>query len=470
MEPEDFYKKMRDKLDADPPPAPRYKKQLWENVARELPRSPVPDQKWWWIGGAILLLLLNLALWWRLETHLPHLHGQPEPSGETAKATEVIEKRIVEVHRDTVYVLFTEQGTYRNVTAEDFQKEADQHRQNANASRYSAAATSPPETKIGGNGTAFSRFSAPPPTLSFQQGSTAARLASSGKGLGQFLATERFLNTEKTPETPEEDTSTISLDLLIPDFVWAAPDSLRIEKQAFEAKQARKKSLWQKVRQIPQGWELEAGVQLSGFMPTVSNPQGGGSEGSADTYPGGRAGLGLSLLFSDRWTLAAGLSLGAVSYEFDEDIDEQLSEAEISRLPQPFIFQGEEPEYVEINQTELFVPLTLRYQLLSEGRLQIFAGAGLTGRWLLQERFTYGYELEDPDEEEEEYVEQSYGRRSDEGFGWRNFRLEAGISYPLTDRLDVRSVFFYEPAFRKMGTLRRYIGLGGGQLGLWWRL
>lgn len=451
MEPEDFYKKMRQKLDADPPSAPRYEKRLWQRVARELP--PVaPNSKWWWAGGALLLLLLNLGLWWRLETKLDALEKEAIPRPET--------QRIVEVHRDTIYIVYTTAG--QTLTAQSQQQAGQLARTQTNA------VPQPAPARLGRWGSGSNSPHRPPEgflTVSSEGniGTPEKSLQHAGRSLGQFLAAARFGTKTEKATTPEAS-------LLRAELSWTTPDSLQLEKQSLNEALAPKKSLWQRAKQIPKRWQLEAGLQLAGVMPLSGNSHSGGGENGADPHPGFRGGVGLNVLLSERWTLATGLAAAGVGYEFDDDIDERLSRREIERLPQPVSMQGELPEYIEIQNTEISVPLTLRYQLLPESRLRAFVGAGITGRWLLRERFTYGYELEDPDEDEEEYIEETYRRNADESVNWRSLRLEAGLSYVLGRRLGLRSVFFYEPTFRKTGTLQRRIGLGGGQIGLWWRL
>ncbi|MGF1532087.1 MAG: hypothetical protein ACFCUI_00160 [Bernardetiaceae bacterium] len=402
MAPEDFYKKIRQKLEADPAPVPAYQKSLWRRVARQLPKRP---RSLVWVMLAVLLLL-NLLLWWRLEHQLHNL--------KTTQATSVMTQRVV----DTLYIISQ---------APDLVEQQQQQ-------GYTA---------VGMPFAALSTFYLPPSLI--QTPNTEQRL-------GQFLA-QSFLEERLTAKVPD-------FPLLEGQFVWTQGppvDRLHPSKQAFLS--PKQPSLWQKVRRWTDTWQLSAELTAAGLLPQVSG---------TDPYLGIRAGLDGHLRLSTRWELSLGLAASTVAYELDGKVAAVLSSDEIERLPQPILLNGRFPEYLEAQQTSLVMPIRLRYHLWPDSRWQPFVGFGITGQQLLRERFTYAYDIEDPDDDEQ-YTERSRNSLAQPAWGWNNLRMEAGLSRPMGKRWGLNSLLFYEPALNRTGLLRRHTSGMGLRLGGWWR-
>lgn len=198
-------------------------------------------------------------------------------------------------------------------------------------------------------------------------------------------------------------------------------------------------------------------VQFSELLKGVSFSAGGGfSYGEAETqhWDGeaylSQGGLSISAELSPYFSLESGLTFLEYSLEID-DVYEDYDAASLARLPGPLRFRGELPEYAQVKQRQLLVPLRLSFSPLKKFRIRPYFKAGISGGWQLSQEYTYVYEIETPDDDEE-YLRQSLRPKHDSRFKWRwaetsiGLRAAWGKSRRLQTCLGVSGFMHLEPS------------------------
>jgi hypothetical protein len=198
-------------------------------------------------------------------------------------------------------------------------------------------------------------------------------------------------------------------------------------------------------------------AQFSELLKGVSFSAGGGfsySEAEAQHWGGeaylSQGGLSISAELSPYFSLESGLTFLEYSLEID-DVYEDYDAASLARLPGPLRLRGELPEYAEVKQRQLLVPLSLSFSPLKKFRIRPYFKAGVSGGWQLSQEYTYVYEIETPDDDEE-YLRQSLRPKHDSRFKWRwveasiGLRAAWGKSRRLQTRLGVSGFTHLEPS------------------------
>ena len=425
MEPEDFYKRIRQKVEEEGE-APAYDPRLWERVKQKMPaRRP-----WWlrlwpaWLAMAIIVM--QAGTWWYFEQKWEKQQATIEEYRRelrqytTATASNA-RSRTSQGIRDTVYITQYIRQKYRPIANKDSFR-AYSRQQGNGRQGFRSLPSQPSYEKVSND-------------KEQSQDDHSAGTSSKGNRVSEGVANGSD-QQDPSDQEPPNGTNGISVSAMgklesLP--AWGQVDDSSSRPAPWPPQKRQLFSGKQKISKLKywiQSWQFEVGIA------------GGINSGQWDGRGikrrlGGDLALGWQ--FAPHWKLRAGIGLRHLSTVLDEREFGNFSEEELLKFPQPIYEDGELPEEIYADLQGLVFPISLQYLFRPKKRLGGFIGVGATGQTPLYTQIKYEYE---DGNDEEKYVRHSLSNNRGK-LHWTEARLSAGIHYQLLPRIQVEASGYY---------------------------
>lgn len=438
-----FEDKMRSKLESYEAP---YDKKYWKGFTKAYPSILKTGfwQAWYW-PYAFSLLLFAIGYWW----FAPFTNQRKADAGlanmrDTLYIKETIYVRDTLVIKDTLYLVArAEEPNGKDLTRNSLENLASTPvaREQTQLASSNAASSNRLNT-----GSATTRAT-PSQNLELSTSTQAPKLTQ----LNEVASRPENMvaaDSESASNSPSEETqipaSTPSDTPTLAEAERAA-ESLATTLAADLAILEAEESLDERNHSV----FLTGGPRTMLFLPPGS--------GNFDTYLGGFAGGQLALEVGD-FSITAGLQYGVWYNEYDD-----LSEISANTLGQfPNYAQlPEAPIEIEIVTQHLLMPMELSWLFYERKKWYARMSAGALGNYMLSEAFLYNTE-------DDEFRGRTTGGRS--AFAISHLSAGVGLSYQLTQQLELQSQFNYFHPLRSMGISELKTGALGVQLGVNWLL
>lgn len=415
MEPEDFYKHIREKLDgAEEKPA--YDARLWNKVQQKLPPSPPWWVRWWPIWLIIVMAALQLGTWqyFRLkfqqqESIMSGYRGELNTLDSLLGAATYSKLPQAGVIRDTIYI--QQRSPYATFRTSPHSFSRITNNEYSGMPLMSSLSSYIPPIIRGG----MPQFPANNDNPSRQ-----------GIRLAQFDSTSLPSSYLASPILVGEPIQSI-----------AAAQAVSSSTANWYSIKPKKQEIWipdtsSQLKKWVKGWQFEAGIY---------GAQAFGKWGDYALEPHLAGGIRLGWQPSARWRIRVGLRRHSAFVSLDEDRLEELPEASLQEFPQPIYLAGELPEELDITARGFSMPIQAHYLLYPNQKLRPFIGVGATGVWMPSA--TVSYQYEDPDEEEEYLNIDNALTLGGSTFRWPSLRLDAGAYYQVLPQLRLELNGYY---------------------------